>query len=804
VQRPLLTFSLGILPHRLFRGSHALRVAFECGDSVFVDPDAQKDVLMWVMGGALTRPICKLQVGQQRVYLVISTDRCAPPGGVVCPLWVFEVLGASSGDAVQMSPINAPLVDYVRLAPHDPDFFEKFPRGADYTLTTVLSEGRVQVLAPPFNDGFAPTPAEGGVTAHWKGQPLPLLVKPSSADFEGPPQVFWFDVEEVRVALRGRNSTGLRDEFFNMDDAMRKPLAVVSGTAFGEFDVAVDLQNTRKLVNGHVAATPVGFQGLRSESPVPSPVPVGGGGSDGGGGGERPPSRGRAGSTASSRSESPPVARTRLELGQPYGQLVLGGDTADEPRERAFFATCGARSGLRVRVTPAPLHGGGGGGGPAPVSLPELFVSLAAPQGVDVPSARRFMWADLAHSGGDPNGEKVLLITPHDPLLPAPPPPPLPQPAPPPAPPPPPPVAEPPPSKACENLMKNSFSREHAEFALARTGGNYDRALDFLLENNMDQLLRAVAAPPPPLRPASPPRPPRPASPEKRTFSFCVAMPAPHWTSPFLITATEVTAPAEDGVAEAGGGAAPAAVAAPEPGDVQCVNCGAWVPGTRMPLHEARCARAKRCGACRRLLSPGEEARHFHCPTPAAGCATEVFPTADAAARHAEVYHGAFPCEDCGAEGMTRGVVYEGHLAGACPRRLVACTYCAQKKFRAEKLAWHEEACGAKTVDCPTCKRTVVRRDMARHLVSGCAPPRSPERVLRLGQPSLPPGGGSGGGGGGGGGVSEAEVAEVVAKGAEMGMQWTPQAARRALANIRGLDDTRRVVEAARWLFDNK
>jgi hypothetical protein len=111
-------------------------------------------------------------------------------------------------------------------------------------------------------------------------------------------------------------------------------------------------------------------------------------------------------------------------------------------------------------------------------------------------------------------------------------------------------------------------------------------------------------------------------------------MPAPLVSTPFLLTATEVPV-CEAGAAEPAAGvgapeAAPAAVAAPEPGEVQCVNCGAWVPGTRMPLHEARCARAKRCGACRRLLSPGEEARHFHCPTPAAGCATEVFPTADA------------------------------------------------------------------------------------------------------------------------------------------------------------------------------
>jgi predicted RNA-binding Zn-ribbon protein involved in translation (DUF1610 family) len=262
-----------------------------------------------------------------------------------------------------------------------------------------------------------------------------------------------------------------------------------------------------------------------------------------------------------------------------------------------------------------------------------------------------------------------------------------------------------------------------------------------------------------------------------------------------------------------------------------------------MPLHEARCARAKRCGACRRLLSPGEEARHFHCPTPAAGCATEVFPTADAAARHAEVYHGAFPCEDCGAEGMTRGAVYEGHLAGACPRRLVACAYCAQKKFREAALEEHERICGAKTDACRACKNLVKRREREVHNRSACALPAAQK-------PRAGSGGGGGGGGygdggfadcpfemrellaqmaaldaGGGGGTpppppppvflgqpqrrleepqaDDGDVAAVVESGLDMGYAWEVDAVAAALLhpNIVGRAD--RVKRAIEWLINS-
>lgn len=167
--------------------------SFDTGDAIFVDRDVAGQVLGWVMRqavGDVPKPLCRLQVGaKRRVFAVVDTSRAAPPGSVVCPAWLLEALGAESGDTVTMEPATARLVDYVKLAPHDPDFSRRFPRGAEYALSTALSEGRVQVLAPPFNDGYAATAVEGGggehrpgVTAHFSGQPLPLLVKPTGAD----------------------------------------------------------------------------------------------------------------------------------------------------------------------------------------------------------------------------------------------------------------------------------------------------------------------------------------------------------------------------------------------------------------------------------------------------------------------------------------------------------------------------------------------------------------------------------------------------------------------------------------------
>ena len=189
---PLRAFSP---PLRVHPSPHLTR-SFDTGDAIFVDRDIAGQVLGWVMRqavGDVPKPLCRLQVGaKRRVFAVVDTSRPAPPGSVVCPAWLLEALGAESGDTVAMEPATARLVDYVKLAPHDPDFLRRFPRGAEYALSTALSEGRVQVLAPPFNDGYAATAVEGGgggggehrpgVAAHFSGQPLPLLVKPTGAD----------------------------------------------------------------------------------------------------------------------------------------------------------------------------------------------------------------------------------------------------------------------------------------------------------------------------------------------------------------------------------------------------------------------------------------------------------------------------------------------------------------------------------------------------------------------------------------------------------------------------------------------
>jgi hypothetical protein len=217
-----------------------------------------------------------------------------------------------------------------------------------------------------------------------------------------------------------------------------------------------------------------------------------------------------------------------------------------------------------------------------------------------------------------------------------------------------------------------------------------------------------------------------------------------------------------------------------------------------------------RCATCSALLNPGDEARHVHCAAP--GCAAPAFGSEAEAARHAEVHHGAFACDECGAVGMTHGAVFEGHLAAACPRRVVACDFCGEQRFRAEKLEEHKRECGARTDTCAKCKRFVRRIDKALHKATNCAEPRSTSPA-RLHLPFL--GGGAPGGGAAAApaaapavdGLSAGEVDRVLAAGARMGFQgWTLEGARQALLyNLRrGVGSAgEREKRAVEWLLDH-
>jgi hypothetical protein len=221
-------------------------------------------------------------------------------------------------------------------------------------------------------------------------------------------------------------------------------------------------------------------------------------------------------------------------------------------------------------------------------------------------------------------------------------------------------------------------------------------------------------------------------------------------------------------------------------------------------MHAMRCAKQKRCATCQQLLGPGDEARHFHCPVAGCGVAGALLASAEEAARHAEVFHGAFPCEDCGAEGMAVGARYEGHLAHACPKRLVACAFCGERRFRAEKLEEHAGGCGAKTDTCRACKQNVRRRDMAAHVASGCATGRTVSPPRGGGAAHAAPA--AAGVAGGGDGVSEEEVQQVAELGASMLMAWTPAGIRGALRYnaLRGVTSrAQRVQSAVGWLIEH-
>jgi hypothetical protein len=597
--------------------------------------------------------------------------------------------------------MEAPFVSHLKLAPHNPDFTRLFP-SPDFLLATALHD--MSVVAPPWGTaacgaGAPPAAGEGGaLTALCSGQPLPLRIRPAgSADYDGPASVFWFDVLEARAApprtpaAYGDGGTPSPDPLLRVEDMRPVEVGVLFGGRVREFQIGVSIV-PRVLVNGALPPTP---EGLAAGAPPPA------------------------------APGAAPAERTRLEPGVPTPVAPIQGGDA-----RTFFVTLNGRSGLEMRLAPGSGGGGGGGGGGAAAApLPEVYVALG---GVERPSPRRFLWADLACAGSGGGAEKVLFVEPSDAVFSAPPP------------------RTPratalPPS--VQQLMETTgTTRSRAAFALRYASGDINAAVDLLAlldpANSGGNPAYAGVLPPPSDSDDEGPGVDggsgggggdggEPIA-EHRTFSFTLLMPGAAASEPLVLTAAEV--PFSD-AASAARASAGARGAAAEPlldaGEERCPRCKRGVPAGRMVTHEVRCKAVHRCATCSALLNPGDEARHVHCAAP--GCAAPAFESEAEAARHAEVHHGAFACDECGAVGMTRGAVFEGHLAAACPRRVVACLFCGLKKFRADKLDDHQRSCGTKTDRCGECGNAVQRRHREAHRRSGCALPPLPQRAPRDG-----------------------------------------------------------------------
>ena len=712
------------------------QLAFEVKDKVLCDAALEGEVRQWMdsylrVGDsehddgyphlALAGFYCAAGARVFGVLNNVSGRPSAPPGQVVVPGWMLQVLGVESGAEVAMRPEHAAHVDSLVLAPHHPGFANFFPRNFEGPLKMALSEPEetstnVLVVAPPWNEAGPPPPAAvagggGGdpsgapaaadallsMTATYKGQPLPLMIDPGDG---GGSRLFWFDVYEARTGRGLFDGTTPMEDFLPHEVASNPAalqpvgLAMLYGKARSHPNLYLDLTMRRRFVNGaELPLTPVVHHPLLRALPPPPRV----------------------------RERAKLVPGTALAPGEAWppagGVCSLHAEGGAPAEAVSFFTTVkGPGAGLEVMldvVGPLPPAGEGGGGG---ARLPEVYAALGGE--VERPHPRKWAWADTGRGAG---GRKRLFIEPWDPLV-----------------------------------------RAHAERVAEKrgaegggggggSGGGGAAAAPAEAERLEDALF----------------------------LSLTLYMPAPFASSPFSLRVREIPADCADARARAAAAAAaaggPPSAHALAPGEQRCEACGTGMAAANLPMHQLRCARQERCKepTCLRALGPGEAASHVHCGRAGAGGCARVFGSAEDAARHFEVAHAPFPCELCNRAGMTLepgANNYEVHLSapaaveGACGKRLVNCPMCERCEdpdprgfqpggaLRYEDLGAHRAACKSKTGQCRACKKASVRRELL--LSAACpgheaaeapaAPP--PERAAAGGAaaPAAPGGGADG------------------------------------------------------------
>lgn len=172
--------------------------------------------------------------------------------------------------------------------------------------------------------------------------------------------------------------------------------------------------------------------------------------------------------------------------------------------------------------------------------------------------------------------------------------------------------------------------------------------------------------------------------------------------------------------------------APPNEGDVKCKNCGQWVPGRTLMLHENFCLRnnilcPKGCGQIFQKRSPEFE-NHWHCPHDAAYGNTTF-----AKRKHDTIFHPpeVLRCTECStSETFSTMPALARHRTSTCPAKPILCRFChlivpqegdpdvPNAEALLSGMTPHELADGARTTECHLCNRIVRLRDMDTHLKS--------------------------------------------------------------------------------------
>lgn len=153
-------------------------------------------------------------------------------------------------------------------------------------------------------------------------------------------------------------------------------------------------------------------------------------------------------------------------------------------------------------------------------------------------------------------------------------------------------------------------------------------------------------------------------------------------------------------------------------GSVRCDNCGNWIPGARMAMHEGVCRRNNwKCPICKLLMRASDKATHVHCPE----CNESM--SRAGLAKHLDLNHSLHTCA-CG-EGVPQNQM-AFHRERQCLLRLKICSYC-DIQLPMTELSPHQNQCGNHTELCNLCGKRYVKKKKASHLAVEHGINRSPK-----------------------------------------------------------------------------
>ena len=157
--------------------------------------------------------------------------------------------------------------------------------------------------------------------------------------------------------------------------------------------------------------------------------------------------------------------------------------------------------------------------------------------------------------------------------------------------------------------------------------------------------------------------------------------------------------------------AVPVEKSAPGPDYIQCDNCHQWIPKQTLPTHEAFCIRNNtNCPRCDKVFKKSDFNNHWHCDD------CDYSGPADTREKHINRIHTSLICT-CGKALYLPEMAQ--HRAESCPDRYIICRYCHIRQKAGPRctspkdwmlglqLSEHESECGARTIECVTCKKPV-------------------------------------------------------------------------------------------------